>query len=119
MLRGQPYSSAPVAESGSSRGWWLFGTAALLLGTVLTQLALGADVLVLALSLICLCVGMYPLLFVGRDLYTYFAALFCFRYTGGVLFAKTLYLQPVDSLLRNPLESYALTTVLTTVVSVL
>jgi hypothetical protein len=94
----------------------LCAAAALVLGTVLTQLALGADVLVLALSLVCLGVGLYPLLFVGRDLYTYFAALFCFRYTGGALFAKTLYLQPVDSLLRNPLESYALTTVLVAVV---
>ena len=97
-------------------GWWQAGAAGLVLSVVLAQLALGADVIVLALSVTSMVIGLYPITRVGFDLYTIFAALFWFRYTGGVLFAKTLYLQPLDHLLKEPVESYALSTLLVGVV---
>jgi hypothetical protein len=117
MRNGDAFRSGPGHTGGSNRDLWLAAALALLLGTVLTQLALGADVFVLSLSVASVLIGFAPILRVGLDLYTVFAALFCLRYTGVALFAKTLYLQPVDSLLKAPLESYALVTVLIACVS--
>lgn len=97
-------------------GWTLVGLGATLLTCAVLQLAFGADLLVLALGLSSVVIGFYPVLFVGRDLYTLLAALFCFRYTGGALIAKTLYGQPLDLYLLAPTESYALANVLMIVV---
>jgi hypothetical protein len=99
-----------------NRGW-LTAAGGLLVGIVLIQLALGADVVTLALSLACALIGLYPILRIGFDLYTVFAGLFWLRYTGAALVAKTLYLQPVDSLLKSPVESYLLATTLIGVVT--
>lgn len=105
-----------AAAATSTMSWGSVAGIGLLVATVLVQLALGADVLVLALSVTSVMLGLYPIVYLGRDIYTCFAALFTFRYAGGVLFAKTLYGQPVDSLLREPLSSYALAMVLIAVV---
>ncbi|MDB5512451.1 MAG: conserved rane protein of unknown function [Enterovirga sp.] len=87
-----------------------FGAGLVLLAIV--QLALGADALVLALSLSSIVIGFTPILAMGRDLYTVLCALFAFRYTGGALLVKVLYLQPIDQHLEDPLVAYGLVNLL-------
>lgn len=108
---------APIDEGRDARRDWkvLAGCGAVLV-LVLAQLSFGAGVLVTALSVSSILIGFFPLAYLGRDLYTCFAALYCFRYTGGALLMKTLYGQPVDTYLQNPVASYALANLLLVVV---
>lgn len=72
------------------------------------QLSYGADFGVLVLGLASLVIGLVPILYIQRDLYTCLCAIFCLRYTGCAILLKTWYGQPLQSNLEVPFTSYAL-----------
>lgn len=104
--------STSRTQDGLQVSWQIAAFGAGLILLALVQLAIGADPLVLALSISSIVIGFAPILAIGRDLYTVLAALFAFRYTGGALVLKVLSLQPVDQHLDDPLYAHILVNVL-------
>lgn len=71
------------------------------------QLFLGADPVVVVLSLAGILVTFLPLHFNGRDLYSLLAMVFGLRYLGFALIVKTVYGQPLQKHLFDPIPSHA------------
>lgn len=73
------------------------------------QLFIGASPLVVALGVAGALVSFVPLHLYGGEPYSFFALVFGVRYLLAGMLLKTLYWQPLDSHLFNPVESYAAT----------
>lgn len=71
------------------------------------QLYLGADPFIVFMSAAAITITFIPLYIFGRDLYAMFSIVFSVRYIGAALVIKTLYGQPLQSNLLDPIASYA------------
>ncbi len=73
----------------------------------IAQIFLGVDPLILLLCMAGILVTCLPLCFNGRDLYSIFALWLMLNWIGFPLIIKTLYGQPLQSHLYDPLAAYA------------
>jgi hypothetical protein len=76
------------------------------------QIFLGTNPLLALLCLACIAVPLVPLHLYGRDLYAILGIIFCVRYVGVALIAKTLYGQTLETNLYDPFAAYGLTLLL-------
>ncbi len=101
-LNGQSLLNSMAARPGQMFAWiiGIIGVAA--------HLALGADPLVVCLSVLTVLVGIYPLWRYGfLNIGALLVLLVMFRYVGFPLIGKLLFLQPLDSNLDQPLGAFA------------
>jgi hypothetical protein len=73
------------------------------------QFYFGTSLTVMTLCAIAVATPLLPLHFYGRDLYSMMGVIFCLKYAGVGLLAKTGYGQPLEEHLFQPVYSYALT----------